>query len=275
MSRQRKSGIEAAFSSPFSNMPPTTPSSEDNTPTLCSIDGPATCSTNSIQSGRYSRKTKCAFKSLAVLVFGSLLNMVFYHKGNLISCPSCRGNQVTSTQGNKTLKNKTLVIIWGNLRCGEKAWKTLYKNVLDVNHADLALLLGETRDTYQNATLFQRAKYVWSFSEYDNWADAIDEINGTAWRTRLIPLLHKKSTMLGGMQVNGKNYHGSGAVGMTIRWYLMQRIQNLGLLNEYERFVITRSDHIFASTISMAWTPRMFGFPLVKTTAACAIDTKL
>jgi len=39
--------------------------------------------------------------------------------------------------------NQTLVILMGNLRGGEKAWKTLYRRVLDINNADLALVIGE------------------------------------------------------------------------------------------------------------------------------------
>jgi hypothetical protein len=42
--------------------------------------------------------------------------------------------------------------------CGrELTWKTLYNNVLDVNNADLALMIGDISEEYQNSSLFQRA----------------------------------------------------------------------------------------------------------------------
>lgn len=76
-------------------------------------------------------------------------------------------------------QNTSLVIIMGNLRCGEQAWDTLYKHVLDVNAADLALIIGEEgsntnktiQPTYLGSSIRQRAKYIWKFPEYDDWAD--------------------------------------------------------------------------------------------------------
>jgi hypothetical protein len=144
---------------------------------------------------------------------------------------------------------RTLVVILGNLRGGGKAWQTLYDHVLDsrINpHTDLALLIGDTRDAYRNASLFHHAKYTWHFDEHDDWADAMDSAimhGSSAWRSRLIPLLHDQSILMGGMQ--GGHYRGSGAIIFTIRCYLMQKIHELGLLDQYDRFVITRSDHFY------------------------------
>jgi uncharacterized membrane protein YgcG len=87
-------------------------------------------------------------------------------------------NKNNNINNNNNNNNKTLVVLLGNLRGGEVAWHTLYRNVLDVNSADLALMIGSTiRDNYQNATLFQRAKYQWIIPELDDWGDAIDSIS--------------------------------------------------------------------------------------------------
>ena len=138
-------------------------------------------------------------------------------------------------------QNRTLVIIMGNLRGGEIAWQTLYDNVLDVNRADLALMIG--RSTQRNSSLYKRANYLWEFDEYDDWADAVDLINGTAWRQTLPPLLHRWSSILGGVKLY--KYQGSGAVIFMIRWFLAQELRRSDALQRYDRFVLTRSDHYY------------------------------
>ena len=146
--------------------------------------------------------------------------------------------------------NQSLVIIMGNLRGGEKAWGSLYKNVLDVNDADLALIIGEestnsTQPLYPNNTITKRAKYIWTFPEYNDWMDAVDLINGSEWRQTVLPRFMKKQTdgLFGGFA--GMNY-GSGAIMMMMRWFLSQRLQaDPNILKQYDRFVVTRSDHYY------------------------------
>lgn len=137
--------------------------------------------------------------------------------------------------------NKTLVIIMGNLRGGERAWRTLYSRVLDVNDADLALMIG--RSLNRTSSMYDRAKYLWEFDEYDDWADAIDLINGTSWRERVPRYLYKDSSILGGAKMFG--YRGSGAVIFMLRWFLSQKIIDHNLTSIYDRFVVTRADHYY------------------------------
>jgi hypothetical protein len=167
----------------------------------------------------------------------------------------------TETSPDISHNSKTLVIIIGNIRGGEKAWKTLYEQVLDVNSADLALMIGETRPEYQNSSLFGRAAYHWTTPEFDDWGEALDLINGTAWRETVMPLMHPHSSILGG--VNFKKFQGSGAVIFMIRWFLSQKIQELKLTEKYDRFIITRSDHYYLCRHDIShlsneylWTPK-------------------
>ena len=139
--------------------------------------------------------------------------------------------------------NKTLVVLLGNLRGGERAWETLEKHVLDVNDADLALLIGDTRDAFKNASLFARSEYIWRVTEYDDWADAIDLIDGPSWRNDLLPLVYEKSWVLGG--IKGYDFVGSGSIGLMMRWFLAQRLQQERLIEKYDHFVVTRSDHYY------------------------------
>jgi len=145
---------------------------------------------------------------------------------------------------NRTLKNRTLVIVTGNPRGGELAWKSLYKNVLDVNQADLAVFFGTSKN--RTSSLYDRAKYVWEFEEYDDWGEAMDLINGTAWRDTLPYALPNHSTWIQGAKVNVTfTNRGSGAVVLMIRWFLMKEMEKLNIKNMYDRFVVTRSDHFY------------------------------
>ena len=161
--------------------------------------------------------------------------------------PSSQAPSKREDKGSVKITNKTLVVLIGNLRGGETAWHTLYENVLDVNSADLALFIGynSTRAAYHNATLFERAVHYWTFPEFDDWADALDLIPGVeeGWRDRILPLLHNRSTILGGVRHGG--FRGSGAIIFMIRWFLAEKIQQLKLTSRYDQFVITRSDHYY------------------------------
>jgi len=149
--------------------------------------------------------------------------------------------------------NKSLVVIMGNLRGGEKAWETLYENVLDVNSADLALIIGDSQEwspntPYPNSTLLRRAKYNWRFEELDEFDDHLDLVN-PKWREVVLPHIkkHGPTGLFGGTKVNREaGGRGSGAIIFMIRWFLAELVKNdPAILETYERFVITRSDHYY------------------------------
>jgi len=155
------------------------------------------------------------------------------------------------------LLTKTLVIIIGNLRGGEKAWSSLYENYLDPSNADLALMIGKPRAGYTNSSITKRAKYYWEVDEYDDWADAIDLIDGPGWRTSfLAPIREAKEkepwdeigNKMGGHNVLGgiKGILGSGAIIFMFRWFLSQKLMEFNLVEKYDRFVITRADHYYS-----------------------------
>lgn len=143
--------------------------------------------------------------------------------------------------------NNTLVIVMGSLRGGEYAWHSMYQNLLDLNQADLALAVGYNPE--KNSSLYSRAKYVWEFEEYDDWADALDLIaseynpdyekeSNNSWRNVLVK---EMPYTLGGACGIG----GSGGIIFWIRWFISHKIAELKLLNKYDRFVVTRSDHYY------------------------------
>lgn len=159
------------------------------------------------------------------------------------------------------ITKRPLVILMGNLRGGEEAWKSLYKNVLDQNgtSVDLALMImDDYNSTYPNSSLLERAKYIWTFPSYDNWIDAVDEVNGTSWRETHLPTFkdlaatNGPSILFGPLRVfdEEKNktvqFAGSAMLIFMIRWFLIQKIHEQGILEKYDRFVVTRTDHFYA-----------------------------
>jgi hypothetical protein len=140
-----------------------------------------------------------------------------------------------------TTQNKTLVVVMGNIRGGELAWESLYKNVLDLNLADLALVVGERAPANRTSSLYKRAKYLYEFPEFDDWTKAIDLINGTLWRDELLAYSSRENGLFGA--ADGRI--GSGAVIFMARWYVQKAIVKYKLTEKYDRFVLTRSDHFY------------------------------
>ena len=145
--------------------------------------------------------------------------------------------------------NRTLVIVLGNVRGGTPAWKSMIREVLDPNMADLALLVGEgdpSNPPPERTLLHDRAKYIWTVPEFDDWADAMEDIPDSPpdWRERLFSMTNSSrrgNILLGAAH----NISGSGALVFMFRFYLSQKIVEYNLLSMYNRFVVTRSDHYY------------------------------
>lgn len=152
--------------------------------------------------------------------------------------------------GGNATEEKWLVVAMGNLRGGEDAWASLYSNVLvqDAGVADLALIVQDNFTTYPNASLLEWAKYTWTFPEYDDWADALDLVNGTGWRETHLPKWRAAAarstweTILFGPL---EGFQGSGMLIFMIRWFLVQHLLEEDIVSKYDRFVVTRNDHFY------------------------------
>jgi len=142
--------------------------------------------------------------------------------------------------------NRSVVILIGGLRAGEPAWRTLYDHVLDPNSADL-LLMTSARSAYPNSSLYDRARYVWHYHQFEDWADAVDLVRGTGWRTTHLPRFQEevgrnRSILFGGLRGHDR---ASGVIIFMIRYFLMGALRDAGLLDAYDRFVVTRTDHYY------------------------------
>ncbi len=149
------------------------------------------------------------------------------------------------------LSSKTLVIILSQTRVYEHTFDNFKKNVIDELNADLCICIG-TDDNYNyNNPFYKLAKYKYLYKEPEDYGDAFDyalkEISKESnnfnlkWRQ----FLQLKSQIWGGVK-NDENQHlGSAGILIFYRWFLLKNLKQDNLINEYDRFIITRSDFIY------------------------------
>ena len=159
--------------------------------------------------------------------------------------------------------SKTLVCIIAQTRGHEVTWDKFKQNVLDQLNADLAVCIGTTKKYNYNNPFWSHAKYKWEIDEFDDdYSDAFDmaqtnyfKISKTEdkdWRK----LLKIKNFWLGGIkgftsQENqnqsespgwNKERYGSSSILIFYRWLLLKNLEAENLINDYDQFIITRSD---------------------------------
>lgn len=144
---------------------------------------------------------------------------------------------------------KTLVIILSETRASEFTYTNIEENVLNPLNADLCICIGVRSNYDYSNPFFQKAIYRFLYDEPENYADAFDHVSRTIqeenpaimdWREYLkIP-----DQFMGG--IKGPNQHpGSAGILLFYRWFLLRELVKNGLLDKYDRFVITRSDFIY------------------------------
>ena len=134
----------------------------------------------------------------------------------------------------------TLVCIIGNLRGGPTAWSSLGLHLLQPLRADLAILIAYGASIPSEL----RPVHVWRVPEPSSaWDDVLDELYGSNnWSTRIT----RRENLWGGLRTTvGTTTHGSGAIVLALRWWLLRY---LDALNEkrYDAVVVTRSDQLYA-----------------------------
>ena len=138
---------------------------------------------------------------------------------------------------------KTLVILIGNARGGEIAWKSLQKNVLAPLHADLATLFTPQS---QSNYLMNISRYTWTIPEFDDWRTFYQQESdlhcgtGNNWNA----YCSIGGIFLGGISNCGSNA-GSGGILLAFRWKLHDLLTEHRLWDKYTHFVLTRSDHLY------------------------------
>lgn len=136
---------------------------------------------------------------------------------------------------------KVIVCVIGTVRGGVNAWNSLIEHVLQPLDADLALFTSKTDKTI----LHEVAKYDWSFEDPD-WTTELQRIckecglHENAWHESARRTSYE--SLWGGVELDGKLLKGSGALIMILRDMLLSK---LSILNQYDKIIITRSDHLY------------------------------
>jgi hypothetical protein len=141
---------------------------------------------------------------------------------------------------------RALVVIIAETRAHEFTFDLFEKNVLRALDADLALCVAKNQWEDKNNPFYQHAKYVWTIEEPVDWGQALDEaqaIEGCPGDWRL--LLNLTGNLMGGVHDGHGRKSGSGSILLFFRWLLKQRLLESGVLDHYDRFIITRSDYIY------------------------------
>ncbi len=147
-------------------------------------------------------------------------------------------------------QERVLVCVLAQTRAHELTWPSFKKHVLDELNADLALCIG-TDEKYDYANPYwQHAKYRWTSVEYPDFADGFDLAQRRlAGGKQPISANWRDVLSIGGNWLGGLKHHvphpGSGAILMYFRWLLTHHVVADGLLEKYDRIVVTRSDFIW------------------------------
>jgi hypothetical protein len=147
-------------------------------------------------------------------------------------------------------KERVLVCILGQTRAHRLTWSRFKKNVLDELQADLALCIAVDENYDYSNPFWKFARFRWISPEYEDFGDGFDHaqqilagpdsVKLPDWRI----LLKIKDFWLGG--VRGQEAHqGTGGIQIYFRWFLLHNLLENNLLTEYDRIVVTRSDHFW------------------------------
>jgi nucleoside-diphosphate-sugar epimerase len=141
-------------------------------------------------------------------------------------------------------KPRVLVIIIGQARGGELAWKSLHKFLLRPLKAHLAIYISD----WQTRTFLHNiSQYIWTTPEYADWGKVFEMVAKTCnadgiaekWRNYCqIP-----GIFMGG--VANCKHPGSAGILLAFRWLVQQKIVELNLLDKYDWFILTRADELY------------------------------
>jgi hypothetical protein len=149
---------------------------------------------------------------------------------------------------------RVLVVVLAETRAAELTFTNFQENVLRTLDADLAICIGVGSDYDTNNPYYQDAKYRFTYPEpadgdfavafddaYRNIAQEYPDISLFPWRN----YLKVKDQFMGGIHDPTDQHPGSAGILIFFRWFLWQQLNAHGLVDRYDRFIITRSDYIY------------------------------
>jgi hypothetical protein len=148
---------------------------------------------------------------------------------------------------------RVLVCILSATRAHELCFSSFKRHVLDELNADLAVALTiSTQYDYENP-FWQHAKYRWTAPEFDDIGQGFDLAQRWICSERDLPpqdwraLLAVKGIWQGRIQSPEPQLTAS-SIQTFCRWLLLHGLRQDGVLDRYDRFVLTRSDFFWLSS---------------------------
>jgi hypothetical protein len=134
-----------------------------------------------------------------------------------------------------------LIVVLGETRAHELTFALFKKNLMDRLGADLALCVGDNaRETHN--VFYDHAKYVWKYKDPEDWGDAYREF---APGKNVQALLELPDQWFGGIRHPTLQQEGIGSLLIVFREFLRRKLEEEGLYDKYDWFVLTRSDFIW------------------------------
>ena len=145
---------------------------------------------------------------------------------------------------------KVLICLLAKTRAHQLTFPNFKRQVLDELNGDLALALT-IDEQYDYANPFwQHAKYRWTAPDFSDYGEALDLAQRWLCQQHNIPAPDWRSMLrLGGIWQGGIRSPNPQPSATSIlffcRWLLLHNLQQDGVLDRYDRFVITRSDFVW------------------------------
>ncbi|HEV2098422.1 MAG TPA: hypothetical protein VGR45_05795 [Stellaceae bacterium] len=145
------------------------------------------------------------------------------------------------------MTERVLVCILAKTYAHQLTWPSFKRCLLDELGADLAVCIGVDSQYDYNNPYFQHARYRRVIPDPSDYGAEIDKIAlalrcRSDWRQLLVLCDNPYAIFLGGVA----GVRGSGAILLFYRWLLHNFIVEERLCERYDRFVITRSDFMYA-----------------------------
>lgn len=142
-----------------------------------------------------------------------------------------------------------LICFTGQTRAADATWNAFKKHVLDVinpgGSTDIALSIS--KDESNINILYKNAKYIWDFDEKSDIGECFEFAANTynvfdkKWRD----ILQIEGYWLGGIDDPVYKHETRSSIMLFYRWFLYYNLKNNNLLNNYDWFIITRSDNYY------------------------------
>lgn len=137
-------------------------------------------------------------------------------------------------------KARVLTIVLCETRAWQATWTSFHANIIQTLDSDLALCAS--KETSKADPFHENAKYKWLIDEPNNWAEKFSSVAGNDdWKT----LLEVGKGLIGERDEESCPRLGSGAIQFFFRHLLRDHLITNGLLEQYEWFLVVRSDFVW------------------------------